>query len=67
MPKGTHRLCLTVDVELRDSHFVSAAFYKIAFDETRDIPQPVVTSPGVHVVVRAGEGLSALPRPEDRF
>ncbi len=53
MPKGTCRLCLAKDVELCDSHFVPAGFYKIAFDETQDIPHPVVISPGASVLSSA--------------
>jgi hypothetical protein len=33
MPTGTCKLCLTPSVELLDSHFVPAAFYKIAMDD----------------------------------
>ena len=63
MPKGTCRLCLAKDVELRDSHFMSAGFYKIAFDETQDIPHPVVISPGASVLSSAqANGLPVLPR-----
>lgn len=42
MPIGTCRLCQFPNVELRDSRFMSAGFYKIARDESRSNPNPVV-------------------------
>ena len=53
MPTGTCKLCLTPSVGLLDSHFVPAAFYKIAMDETQDIPHPVVVSPGASLLSSA--------------
>jgi hypothetical protein len=45
MPVGTCRLCQLQNVELRDSHFMSAGFYKIARDESRSNPNPALTRP----------------------
>lgn len=44
MPLGTCRLCRTPDVKLRDSHFMSAGFYKLARDDSRSNPNPVLVS-----------------------
>jgi hypothetical protein len=47
MPIGICRLCLTPAVELRDSHFMPAALYKIARDESSSNPHPGVVSKSV--------------------
>ena len=43
MPIGTCRLCLTLGVELRDSHFLPRALYKL-FRERASNSEPVVSS-----------------------
>jgi hypothetical protein len=50
MPTGICRLCRTPNVELRDSHFMSAGFYKIARDESRSNPNPVLVSEDVTIL-----------------
>ena len=50
MPTGTCRLCRTHGVELRDSHFMSAGFYKLARDHTRSNPNPVLVSEDVSLI-----------------
>ncbi len=50
MPIGTCRLCQLQNVELRDSHFMSAGFYKIARDESRSNPNPVLVSEDVSMI-----------------
>ena len=50
MPTGTCRLCHNHDVDLRDSHFISAGFYKLARDGTRANPNPVLVSESVSIV-----------------
>jgi hypothetical protein len=50
MPIGRCRLCLTQDVQLRDSHFMSAGFYKLARDESRSNPNPVLINEDVSLL-----------------
>ena len=50
MPTGTCRLCHNHDVDLRDSHFISSGFYKLARDGTRANPNPVLVSESVSIV-----------------
>jgi len=50
MPTGTCRLCHKHDVDLRDSHFISSGFYKLARDGTRANPNPVLVSESVSIV-----------------
>ena len=50
MAQGSCRLCLTPNVELRNSHFMSAGFYKLARDESRSNPNPVLVSEQVSLL-----------------
>jgi hypothetical protein len=50
MPVGRCRLCLAQDVQLRDSHFMSAGFYKLARDESRANPNPVLINEEVSLL-----------------
>ena len=50
MPVGRCRLCLTQNVQLRDSHFMSAGFYKLARDESRANPKPVLINEEVSLL-----------------
>jgi hypothetical protein len=50
MSNGTCRLCLTPNVKLRASHFMSAGFYKIARDESKSNPNPVLVSEDVSLI-----------------
>src|SRR5687768_6818881 len=42
MPLGMCELCLRSGVELRDGHFIPAGFYRLARDEERINPNPVL-------------------------
>jgi hypothetical protein len=44
MPIGTCRLCLIPDIELRDSHFVPRAFYKLFRERGLHGMDPVMSS-----------------------
>lgn len=44
MPVGICGLCRTPNMELRDSHFLPAGFYRLARDEDRANPNPVLVN-----------------------
>jgi len=68
MPIGTCRLCQLQNVELRDSHFMSAGFYKIARDESRSNPNPVLVSEDVSMISsEQAKDYLLCAKCEDRF